>query len=76
MDQSGRALVRRTPQKADPARFPHVRQVEADIRTFTDLHNRNPKPFKWTKSADQILASVKRFYHKAQQTYVANFRST
>jgi hypothetical protein len=24
--------------------------------------------FKWTKSADQILVSVKRFCHKAQQT--------
>jgi len=45
-----------------------VRQLEADIRTFIDLHNKNPKPFKWTKSADQILASVKRFCHKAQQT--------
>jgi hypothetical protein len=45
-----------------------VRQLEADIRTFVDLHNKNPKPFKWTKSAEQILASVKRFCHKAQQT--------
>ena len=45
-----------------------VRHLEAGIRTFIDLHNRNPKPFKWTKSADQILASVKRFCHKAQQT--------
>jgi hypothetical protein len=45
-----------------------VRQLEAGIRTFIDLHNRNPKPFKWTKSADQILTSVKRFCHKAQQT--------
>jgi hypothetical protein len=45
-----------------------VRQLETDIRTFIDLHNRNPKPFKWTKSADQILASVKRFCHKAQLT--------
>jgi hypothetical protein len=45
-----------------------VRQLEADIRTFIDLHNKNPKPFKWTKSADQILASVKRFCYKAQQT--------
>jgi hypothetical protein len=33
-----------------------------------DRHNQNPRPFKWTKSADQILASVKRFCHKAQQT--------
>ncbi|SDK05364.1 DDE superfamily endonuclease [Bradyrhizobium sp. Rc2d] len=23
-----------------------VRQLEADIRTFIDLHNKNPKPFK------------------------------
>jgi hypothetical protein len=36
-----------------------VRQIEADIRAFIDLHNKNPKPFKWSKSADQILASVK-----------------
>jgi transposase len=45
-----------------------VRQLEADIRTFIDLHNKVPRPFKWTKSADQILATVKRFCHKAQQT--------
>jgi transposase len=45
-----------------------VRQLEADIRAFIDWHNQNPQPFKWTKSADQILASVKRFCHKAQRT--------
>jgi hypothetical protein len=45
-----------------------VRQLEADIRAFIDRHNQNPRPFKWTKSADQILASEKRFCHKAQQT--------
>jgi DNA segregation ATPase FtsK/SpoIIIE-like protein len=45
-----------------------LRRLEADIRTFIDLHNKSPKPFKWTKSADQILASVKRFCYKAQQT--------
>lgn len=32
-----------------------VRQIEADIRTFIELHNNNPKPFTWTKSADQIF---------------------
>jgi transposase len=35
-----------------------VRKLEADIRAFIDRHNQNPT-FKWTKSADQILASVK-----------------
>jgi transposase len=43
-------------------------QLEADIRTFINQHNANPKPFKWTKSADEILASVKRFCQKTEQT--------
>ena len=48
-----------TPRALAAARA--VKQLEADIRTFIDRHNENPKPFKWVKSADQILASVKRF---------------
>ncbi len=45
-----------------------TKQLEADIRSFIDKHNRNPKPFKWTKSADDILASVKRFRHRVEHT--------
>jgi len=37
----------------------------ADLRTaihdYLDAHNDHPKPFKWTKSADEILASIARF---------------
>ena len=36
-------------------------QLENAIRHFIDHHNQNPKPFLWTKSADQILDSVARF---------------
>lgn len=43
-------------------------QLEADIRSFIDRHNANPKPFRWTKSADDILAAVKRFCQKTEQT--------
>ena len=45
-----------------------VKELEADIMKFIDCHNENPKPFKWTKSADEILASVKRFCHRVDQT--------
>ena len=38
------------------------------IRAFIDCHNQNPKPFKWIKAADQILASVRRFCQKTQKT--------
>ncbi|HXR24171.1 MAG TPA: IS630 family transposase, partial [Candidatus Binataceae bacterium] len=31
------------------------------ISAYLDHHNRNPKPFIWTKTADQILESVARF---------------
>ena len=43
-------------------------QLEADIRGFIERHNENPKPYRWTKSADEILASVKRFCQKVDTT--------
>ena len=42
-----------------------VAQLEAAIREFIDAHHTNPKPFVWTKTADEILASIARF---AQRT--------
>ena len=31
------------------------------IDDFIERHNTDPKPFRWTKSADDILASIERF---------------
>lgn len=45
-----------------------TRPLEKDIRAFIERHNKNPRPYRWTKSADEILASVKRFCQKTQQT--------
>jgi hypothetical protein len=36
-------------------------ELEAAIASYIDAVNAKPKPFVWTKSADDILASVKRF---------------
>ena len=44
-----------------------TRQLEAGIRAFIEQHNEDPKPFKWTKSADDILAAVKRFCLRIDQ---------
>lgn len=38
-----------------------TRQLEQAIRAYLATYNKNPKPFVWTKSADDILESVKRF---------------
>lgn len=45
--------------------FRSVPQLKAAIQRFIDAHQADPKPFVWTKSADEILASIARF---AQRT--------
>lgn len=37
-----------------------TRQLEDAIRAFIAAHNDDPKPFIWTKTADQIIAAVTR----------------
>jgi len=38
-----------------------IHELEDAIRAFLEHHNRHPKPFRWTKTADEILDSVARF---------------
>ena len=44
-----------------------TQQLEADIRAFIDVHNTHPKPFRWTKTADDILAAIQRFCTRTNQ---------
>lgn len=46
-------------------------ELEADIAAFIEAHNENPKPYRWVKSADEILASVKRLRQRTQKTLCA-----
>ncbi|HVA21109.1 MAG TPA: hypothetical protein VNN74_03305 [Candidatus Micrarchaeia archaeon] len=39
-----------------------VRALEDAIRLYLATSNTDPHPFVWTKSADEILASIARFY--------------
>ena len=48
--------------------FRSVKELEAAIREYIAVHNEDPKPFVWTRTADQILASISRY---AQRTAVA-----
>jgi len=38
-----------------------TRELEHAIRTYLNIYNEDPKPFIWTKTADEILASLARF---------------
>src|SRR5512147_2218188 len=43
-------------------------ELEAAIHAYIEAHNANPKPFRWVKSADDILAAVDRFCRRTLKT--------
>jgi transposase len=48
--------------------FHSTRNLETTIRNYIEAHNEQPKPFIWTKTADEILASVARFCQRTLET--------
>jgi len=38
-----------------------TRELEEALRRYVETYNQDPKPFVWTKTADEILAAVARF---------------
>src|SRR6202166_2152836 len=49
--------------------FRSVRELESAIREFIEVHNEDPKPFVWTRTADQILDNIARY---ARRTLAAH----
>jgi hypothetical protein len=46
-----------------------VPELERAIQQFIDATNADPKPFVWTKTADEILASIARFAVRTTQAH-------
>jgi transposase len=46
-----------------------VKALIRDIETFIERQNADPKPFRWVKSADDILASLERFCRRTLQVH-------
>ncbi|MHC4611167.1 MAG: hypothetical protein ACYS7M_12555 [Planctomycetota bacterium] len=38
-----------------------TRQLEIALRSYVEIHNEDPRPFVWSKTADEILENVARF---------------
>ena len=49
--------------------FRSVKELETAIREYIEIHNEDPAPFVWTRTADQILVSIARY---AQRTLTAH----
>lgn len=46
-----------------------IPQLRDAIHEYVEVHNTEGKPFRWTKTADQILESVKRFGQRTLQVH-------
>ncbi|MEU0163803.1 IS630 family transposase, partial [Streptomyces sp. NPDC006261] len=47
-----------TSRKLRRSAHPSVVELERDIRSWINEWNKNPKPFVWTKTADDILDTL------------------
>jgi hypothetical protein len=46
-----------------------VPQLRAASLAYAEAHNAKGKPFKWTKTADEILDKMRRFGLRTQQVH-------
>jgi transposase len=49
-------------------KFRSTRSLEQAVRRYIAATNQNPKPFIWTKTADDILASIQRFCQRTSNS--------
>lgn len=61
LNQVERFFALLTDKKIRRGIYRSVTALRADIAAFIEHHNADPKPFRWTKSADDILKSIERF---------------
>ena len=61
LNQVERFFALITERKIRRGIYRSVAALRADIMSFIERHNTQPKPFRWTKSANDILASIERF---------------
>ena len=55
-------------QRGSHTSIPQLRQAIGD---YVEAHNESGRPFKWTKTADEILAKMRRFGIRTQQAHGA-----
>jgi len=61
LNQVERFFALITERKIRRGIYRSVAALRAEITSFIAHHNADPKPFRWTKSADDILSSIERF---------------
>ena len=59
LNQLERFFAELTQRRLRRGTFTHVRQLEQAIHDYLDHHNRDPRPFVWTATANTILKPLR-----------------
>ena len=65
INQVGRFFALLTDQQIKRGAHRSPAALEAAIAAYIDVRNADPRPFRWTKTADDILASIERFCRRS-----------
>jgi transposase len=68
LNQVERFFAALTEKQIRRGSFRSTQQLEASIRQYLEHHNAQPKPFRWTKSADDILNSLAKYYERTNDS--------
>ena len=68
INQVERFFAEITDKRIRRGTFESVRALEEAIRAYLEEHNKNPKPFTWVATADDILGKIKRFCERTSET--------
>jgi transposase len=55
--------------------FRSVKELQTAIREYIEVHNQDPKPFVWTRTADQILESIARYARRTIVLHPSTIKS-
>jgi len=68
LNQVERFFAALTEKQIRRGSFRSTQQLETAIRLYLDHHNTDPKPFLWTKSADDILFALAKYCERTNDS--------
>jgi transposase len=68
LNQVERFFAEITEKQIRRGSFQSTQQLETAIRDYLQHHNANPKPFLWTKSADDILTALAKYCERTNDS--------
>jgi transposase len=74
LNQVERFFALLTARRLERGTHRSVEELEAAVLGYVDHRNAEPKPFRWTRTADQILASVGRFCERTLAVHAPDLK--